>query len=117
MRLDPRTPLGPLALLYLLVLGAAAFARSTWIGWVFGAMLTVAVVTPITAALRQAWWSEMLLTAVGLGVVVPLASLLEAFGLVRLREDAMALLGPFMVLAAMVPVSGAVRLWRARRHR
>ena len=59
----------------------------------------------------------MLLTTVGLGGVIPLASLLEAVGLIRLREDAMGLLGPFALLAVMAPLSGAVRLWRARRRR
>jgi hypothetical protein len=114
MRFDPRRPFVQVCALYAIILGAAVLAGTGWLAWAFVASLLFAVVAPITCALRDAWWAETTLCAVCLFATVPLYSVLEAVGLIRLREDAMGLLGPLLVYAMCVPISGLIRYARVR---
>lgn len=103
------------AALYAAVILSAAFAGRDWMGGVFLAMLVFAVVNPLARALGSAWWAETLLSGLCFALVVPLCQVLDSMGLARLREDAMALLGPLtLYVVVAVPLSGALRYWRYR---
>jgi hypothetical protein len=103
------------AALYVVVIVAAMLAGRDWIGWVVVAMLVFAILNPLARAFGAAWWAETALSGVSFLAVVPLCSVIEALGIARLTEDAMAVLGPLMLYLVAVPVSGALRYVRHRR--
>lgn len=103
-------PFASIAVLYAVSLGGVAIAGRNWLLVGFLASVAFAIVNPILCAFGGRWWRDTAVSAMAFVGTFVLYGALGDAGVIAIREDAMALLGPLMVYLAAVPASGLMRL-------